>query len=51
MRFLTGLLAACLVSACSAANGEDETLDTEAVEAIVHRYIVENPRSGGGSAR
>lgn len=43
MRFLTGLLAACLVSACSAANGEDETLDTEAVEAIVHRYIVENP--------
>jgi len=43
MRFLTGLLAACLVSACSAANGEDETLDSEAVEAIVHRYIVENP--------
>ncbi|MGP1275004.1 MAG: DsbA family protein [Caulobacterales bacterium] len=49
MRFVTGLLAACLLSACSAANGENEAAtqadetEAQAIEAIVHRYIVENP--------
>jgi len=43
MRFLTGLLAACLMAACSPANGDAEEPDTAAIEAIVHRYIVENP--------
>lgn len=43
MRFLTGLLAACLLTACSAANGTGDEPDAEAIEAIVHRYIVENP--------
>lgn len=45
MRFLTGLLAACLLTACSGANGDTDeaATDTAAIEAVVHRYIVENP--------
>lgn len=43
MRFLTGLLAACLLTACSPANGTGDEPDTQAIETIVHRYIVDNP--------
>ncbi|WP_429911634.1 DsbA family protein [Glycocaulis sp.] len=43
MRFLTGLLAACFLAACSPANGDTDDTDTAAIEQIVHRYIVENP--------
>lgn len=43
MRLLIGLLAASLFTACTAAHEEPEAAGNEAIEAIVHRYIVENP--------
>lgn len=42
MRFLMSLMAACILAACSGGNRADEA-DTAAMEALVHRYIVENP--------